>query len=140
MVEWTRAYKTDMDIRHTAEMILAGVPGKDSLAEIEAVQNWVRNHIRYTADISDVETLRSPVALLANPFGDCDDQALLTGTLLKSIGFAVRYVAVGPEPGVFDHVYAETKLANNWIGVETTEPVYVGWTPDRPGARMVRHV
>jgi len=123
-----------------AEQIVAAVPGKSWGGEAEAVQNWVRNNVRYTMDVADVETLKTPVALLYDRFGDCDDMALLAGTLLSSIGHPVRYVATGSNGSDYDHVYMETRIGNNWMGVETTEDVALGWKPQSTILPMRRHV
>lgn len=140
MVEWTRQYRTDLTIRTLAEQIVSAVPGKNFTGEVQAIQDWVRNNIRYTQDVADVETLKTPLYLIFNRFGDCDDMALLAGTLLSTLGHAVRYVATGAYPNEFDHVYVETKIGPRWVGVETTENVNLGWTPEPQHARMVRHV
>ena len=140
MVALTRQYRTELMVRKLAEQIIAGVPGKSWYGEAEAIQNWVRNNMRYTMDVADVETLKTPVALLYNRFGDCDDMALLAGTLLSSIGHPVRYVATGSNGSDFDHVYLETKIGNKWVGVETTEPVTLGWKPTSTILPLIRHV
>ena len=141
MVTETKKYRTDLTLRSLAENIIANVAIKNYWAEAEAVQNWVRSNIRYTQDVYDVETIKDPLTLVFSRFGDCDDMALLAGTLLITLGHPVRYVATGAsEPGEFDHVYVETKIANRWVGVETTENVPLGWIPEPQIARMVRHV
>lgn len=141
MVRLTKIYRTTLPIRDAAERITAGVMEKDSWGEVAAVQAWVRDAVRYTSDVFDVETLKTPLETLRSISGDCDDKALLAGTILQSIGFAVRYVAVGYEaPDRFEHVYAEVKLGRppneKWIAVETTEPVSLGWAPPDPVAYM----
>ena len=142
MAQWTRQYRTDPIIRSMAETIVAAIPGKDYYGEVEAVRDWVRNNIRYTRDVYDVETVKTPLALIQSRFGDCDDMALLTGTLLNSIGHPVRYVAIGTTvPGEFDHVYPETKInLDRWVSVETTEPFPIGWRPESMTAYMVARV
>jgi len=140
MVALTRQYRTELMVRRLAEQIVAAVPGKSWGGEAEAVQNWVRNNVRYTMDVADVETLKTPVALLYDRFGDCDDMALLAGTLLSSIGHPVRYVATGSNGADYDHVYIETKIGNRWIGIETTEDVAFGWKPISTIQPMTRHV
>ena len=141
MVRYTRQYRTDLMMRNLAEDIVAAVPQKQWLAEVEAIQNWVRENIRYTQDISDVETLKTPIKLFYDRFGDCDDMALFTGTLLQSIGHPVRYVATSSnDQGEYDHVYLQTKVGSRWIGVETTEPVSIGWEPDSTVRPMIRNV
>lgn len=141
MVGLTRQYRTDLTVRRLAEQIVVAVPSKSWYGEAEAIQNWVRNNIRYTMDVADVETLKTPVALLHDRFGDCDDMSLLAGALLSSIGHPVRYVATGSNGlGDYDHVYLQTKIGNKWIGVETTEPVALGWQPISSILPLVRHV
>jgi transglutaminase-like putative cysteine protease len=140
MVSLTREYRLDTDIRALAEQIVANVPGKNWYGEAEAVQNWVRDNVRYTQDIYDVETVKTPLVLIQSRFGDCDDMALLAGTLLQTIGHPVRYVAVGEDGVNFEHVYVETKIGTRWVGVETTEDVPLGWVPPNPQPKMIRHV
>lgn len=142
MARFTRQYRTDLTLRRLAESIVMPIPGKSWYAEIEAIQNWVRNNIRYTKDIYDVETLKTPLLLIQNRFGDCDDMSVLTGTLLNTLGHPVRYIAIGTEhPGEFTHVYPETKVnMNRWVSVETTEDVPVGWIPAPITAYMVSNV
>jgi hypothetical protein len=41
------------------------------------------------------------------------------------------------DPGTFTHVYVETRIGDKWIGLETTEPVAMGWKPRGIVARMV---
>lgn len=142
MARFTREYKTDLTLRRLAETIIANIPGKDWYGEIQAVQDWVRNNIRYTKDIYDAETLKTPLLLIQSRFGDCDDMAMLAGTLLNALGHPVRYIAVGTEyEGEFNHVYPETKVnMDRWISVETTEPVPLGWQPQPITAYMVGRV
>ena len=140
MVRLTKIYRSTTPIRDAAERIIAGVREKDYTGEAAAVQAWVRDNVRYTRDVFDVETLKTPLETLRTLHGDCDDKSLLAGTILQTIGFPVRYVAVGVAPGRYDHVYAETKIGAHWVGVETTEPVSLGWRPESIAAPMVAHV
>lgn len=140
MVGFTREYRVNPAIRRLAEQIVAAVPGKSWYGEAEAIQNWVRNNIRYTMDVADVEMLKTPLVLVMERFGDCDDMATLAGTLLSSIGHPVRYVAVGSNGADYDHVYLETKIGSKWVGIETTENVALGWKPSSTILPMIRHV
>lgn len=141
MVAWTKQFRQNLTIRNLAEQIIAAVPAKNYWSEVEAIQNWVRDNIRYTQDVYNVETMKTPLALLESRMGDCDDMATLTGSLLQSVGHPVRYVAVG-QGGAEDysHVYLETKIGARWVGVETTEPMPLGWVPEQQYPRMVRNV
>lgn len=141
MVHLVRQWRSDPTLRMKAEQIVEYAPPKDARAEIEAIQNWVRDNIRYTQDVRDVETLKTPLLTLTSRHGDCDDQSVLVATLLESIGYATRFSAVGFDgPDSYSHVLAEVKLGTRWIGVETTEPVALGWFPQGASARMVRHI
>ena len=141
MARLTKIYRSTTPVRDLAERIIASVPEKDYTSEVVAVQSWVRDSVRYTRDVFDVETLKTPIETIRTLQGDCDDKALLTGALLQSIGFKVRYVAVGyGAPDEFDHVYLETMIGNHWIGVETTENVRLGWSPPAPHAKMIGNV
>lgn len=141
MVDLTKQYRTNITVRTIAENIVQRIQGKDWYGEAAAVQEWVRDNIRYTMDVENVEMVKNPVLTLFTHAGDCDDMSLLAGTLLNTLGHPVRYVAVGTqEADVLEHVYVETKIGTRWIGVETTEDVELGWTPQPQLARMVRYV
>lgn len=142
MVRLTKIYRTTTTVRDQAEQIIAGVMQKDYWGEVAAVHAWVRDAVRYTQDVRDVETLKTPIETLRSMAGDCDDKSLLAGTLLEAIGFRVRYVAVGFEaPGEYEHVYLEVLIGAHWVSVETTEQVALGWAPRGTlQARMVVHV
>lgn len=141
MVGLVKRFKIVPEIRAMAEQIIAHVKQKDYAGEIRAIFEWVRDKIRYTQDVRDIETLKTPDALLYSFQGDCDDKALLVATLLESIGYTTRFIAVGfTQPGEFDHVYAEVRLGTVWIALETTENMPLGWKPSNVIASMVRHV
>lgn len=145
MVRLAREYLKNpelvLPLRNQAEAIIAGVREKDFWGEAEAIQRWVRDNIRFTQDINGVETVKTPLELLYSGQGDCDDKSLLAATLLESVGHPAMFVAIGSQPGgEFDHVYVETKIGGNWVGVETTENVPLGWKPENVFSRMVRHI
>lgn len=130
------------EVNTLAHYIISGIDRDDYDGQIAAIQSWVSRNIQYVRDPINAETIRDPVALLAHPYGDCDDQATLVGALAGSIGFPFRFVAIGTQyPGEFDHVFAEVKLGTVWVSVETTEPVSIGWQPpaDAISAKMIRH-
>jgi len=141
MMRAARIGSTTLEIRELAQRIVAPVAARDYAGELSAIQSWVKNNIRYTQDPVNAEMLKDPIALINDPFGDCDDMATLVAALAMSIGFPARFVAIGTnEIGVFEHVYTEILLGTVWLSVETTEPVRVGWLPDNVKARMIRHI
>jgi predicted transglutaminase-like cysteine proteinase len=145
MVNIARQSKNNFAVRSQALQLVQSLPQKDYLAEVRAIQEYVRDGIRYVRDITDIETLATPIQTIQSMQGDCDDKALLASALLESIGHPTRFVAVGRSPGEFEHVLIETKMffkggVPKWIPVETTEPVPVGWYPPGMTQRLVYHV
>lgn len=123
MSQLVREYKKHYPIRQLALNLVASARQKDWMTEVERLHRYVRDRIRYVRDITNVETLATPLRTLQIGQGDCDDKSTLLATLLESIGHPTRFVAVavGPRPQ-FAHVYVETKVRQGWIPLETTEP------------------
>ena len=71
MVRIARQFKVDPRIQTLAREIIASVPQKNYYAEARAVQEWVRDNIRYTQDTVDVETLQTPDVTVYIGQGDC---------------------------------------------------------------------
>lgn len=134
-----RNYKKSLPIRNIALSVIQHLNGKDYGGELQALQNYVRNRIRYVRDIRGVETIQTPEATLQIGQGDCDDQSVLLASLLESIGHPTRFVAIGFAPDQFDHVFVESRLGAGWISAETTEPVGLGWQPPNVQARLFIH-
>jgi len=134
-------YKKTLPIRQLALSIIDRVRGrghKNFPAQVRALHSFVQQNIQYVKDVSDVETLATPVKTLEYRQGDCDDQAVLLASLLESVGHATRFVAISLVPlGPFVHVYTETRLGPGWIPLETTEPWPAGKGPPKFAERMV---
>jgi transglutaminase-like putative cysteine protease len=130
-------YKKNAEIRSRALELVNFTTDKDWVGEIERVFRFVRDDIRYTQDVTDVETLQTPDATLALGHGDCDDKATLLAALLEAIGHHTRFHAIGMHPGELSHVFVETLLGDNdWLALDPTEPeAEIGWTPDGPDVR-----
>lgn len=140
MVKLARQSKNTWAVRSLAESIVRGVREKSYVEEARAIQEYVRDHVRYTKDIRDTETVATPEKTVERGLGDCDDKSLLTAALLESVGHPTRFVAIGRTPGHYVHVLVETKIANRWIAVETTESVPLGWYPPGFNYRLVYNV
>lgn len=132
-----REGKKSLPVRMAALSIVQRNGQKDWAGEIRDIHAFVRDEIRYIKDIRGVETLHTPEKLLEIKQGDCDDKSILVSALLESIGHPTRLVAVGFRPNEFSHVYAETKIGEKWVGLETTEPVEVGWQPKNVVSRLI---
>lgn len=143
MARIVREYRRHPMIRQLAVEIrqAARVPGKDFLGEVKALHRFIRDYITYVRDVHNVETLQTPVRVLQNRAGDCDDQSMLLAALLEAIGHPTRFVAMGFEsPDTYSHVLTETRIGARWVPVETTLERPVGWTPPAQLARMVETV
>lgn len=134
-----RAAKTTPVIRNLALSLTGNLQQKDYVGEVRRIHAYVRDNTRYLRDVRGVETVQTPAKTLELGQGDCDDKATLLASLLESIGHPTRFVAMGFKDGDFCHVYVETRMGLKWIGLETTEPVSVGWYPPNQTSRMVIH-
>lgn len=129
MVKLTREGKQQLPVRLAAMDAIKDIPGKAYRQEADAIQRYVRDRIRYTQDINNIETLTDPATTLELGQGDCDDKSVLVASMLESVGHPTSFVAIGFRSGRFDHVYVETKIGNDWVSVETTEQEGLGWVP-----------
>jgi len=129
MRDFVNEYKVNPFIRETALGLTRALPQKDFAGEVRVLFSYVQDHIRYVRDINGVETVQSPVKTLEYGAGDCDDKALLLATMLESLGHETRFYAVGFRPKSISHVLLQCKIFDEWVALETTEPVAFGWSP-----------
>lgn len=120
----------------SAHDLVRELPPKNWPAEVQALHEYVRDHIRYTRDTHGLETVQTPDATLDLGMGDCDDKATLLAAQLGAIGHPSRFVAIGRRPGSYSHVFVQTRLANRWVSLDPTMAVPVGWMPHE-GVRAV---
>ena len=140
MSQFVRAGKTNPSVFTTARSITQQLGQKDWAGEVKLLHAFVRDKIRYIADVTDVESVQTPDATLRFQCGDCDDKTVLLCALLESCGHPTRFVAIGFEPNTYEHVYCQTIIGPHWISLETTEDVEAGWAPpeSRIMARKIR--
>jgi transglutaminase-like putative cysteine protease len=109
-------------------------------AEAEAIFNFVRDNVRYTKDPYGFEYITTPPVLLEDirlyiegkgdrPVGDCDDMAILSLSLLKSIGFQVAIKVVSfTQNKKFGHVYGLVRIGYDWVPIDCVRPDQsLGW-------------
>lgn len=141
MRQLINSYKTDIAIRTAAANAIFLQPEKDDYAEVEAIFNWVRDHVRYVRDVNGVETITTPDRTLELMYGDCDDQVILLGAMLESVGYPTRLVISGySDPRIFEHVYLQVMAHNQWIDLDPTEQIPMGFAPPEPMAYWVEPV
>ncbi|MBF2046822.1 MAG: transglutaminase-like domain-containing protein [Leptolyngbya sp. IPPAS B-1204] len=132
----------DFYVRQKAIDILLekAIRPKDYLGEIKALFEWVQQNVRYTKDPFRVEVLHSARRMLELRAGDCDDMAILLGSMLEAIGHPVRLVITGPDPlrpKLFSHIYLEVFHQGRWIPLDATMPYPMGWEPQTFVKQMI---
>lgn len=107
---------------------------KDYLAEATALQEFVRDAIRYTRDMRCTETLQTPDITVAQGSGDCDDKAMLFCAMAECVGYQTRLCAIEiAGDGQFSHVCAQLVIPRiGWVNAETI-PINDGGTKARLG-------
>lgn len=100
-------------VRSLKDHIVRDLAPKDYLSEILAVRNFVAEKVKYSNDALAVEQVQDPERLCeqivknGRAVADCDEIALLIGTLCRQLGREVCYVTVGfGKPNSFAHVFA----------------------------------
>jgi hypothetical protein len=126
----------DVAVREAAidAVRMAGVRPHDHRGETFALFEWVRDRIRFTRDILNVETLQGPRYTLHVMAGDCDDRATLLAAMMRSIGLPAdfRVSASNPNTRAFSHVYVVTRMNGRAVALDPTYPNNVpGFEPPR---------
>jgi transglutaminase-like putative cysteine protease len=138
MRSFVRAGKCNPLVRYYAVGLTYDLPPKNRAMEIRMLFEFVRDEIRFVHDPADVEMLHWPEAVLQMGSGDCDDKVILLCSLLESIGYPTRLVAVGFRPGEFSHVYCEVKFRDRWLPLDASvESASPGWCPSNPAEIMI---
>lgn len=101
-----------------------GLPNRRDYGQIaNAVYNWMKKKIAYVNDPDGIEWLQTGKKTMELGFGDCDDQSILAGALLGSIGVPTRFkvVKANPEsPQSYSHVYMQYHDKTGWKGFDPT--------------------
>ncbi len=131
--------KRDPRIRQIAAKVLSqrnsdggwAVSEKDYTGEVDALYYYVRENVRYTHDISEVELFQRPSRTLELKIGDCDDLTILLGSLLQSVGYPVILRVVGLNGGAYQHIYILAGIppegATEWRPLDASRPEGPGW-------------
>lgn len=132
MKKIARQRSGDPKIRKLALNILHdyGIGSMQYIQEAKAIGDYIKSKVRYVRDPDGIEYLQDPLDLVTHiqqgiAQGDCDDMALLTATLLLSVGHrpffrAVRY----HQPvGNFNHIYVVVYEKNMYGGNRQEERI-----------------
>lgn len=117
-------------VRLTATDIVAGLGGVDGVEQAHMIRDWLENHTEFLRDPDGVEMLHGPawqiqqVRQRGNVQVDCDDVAMLSAALGKSIGLRARFAVVAFDGGPFRHVWTELSpgAAPSWVDMDVTRP------------------
>lgn len=141
MAKLVKQFRRDPATHYIAAAATSHLTNKDFRGEAEALLEYVRANVRYLQDPNEVELVQQPLKTLEFGVGDCDDMATLLATLLESIGHPARFAAVAmEEPGVFDHVLVQTRIGNQWVPLDATEDVPLGWEPPGIISYMIQFI
>ena len=139
MVRETQLGLKNVELRLFAEQLVRDLWPHDYLSEYAAILNWVRTHIRYVRDPVIIEQVKTPQVVVETGTGDCDDQTVLIGTLVGTLGGHARYVAGAFKRALdgspaFSHVWCEAldPASRAWV---VLDPV-----PGRNVASMLRRL
>ncbi len=108
----------DPQIIRLSTDIVRSVSAFDDYGEANALYEWVRRNIRFTKDPVNKEKLYPPAELLKIRAGDCDDIAMLLGTLLMAVGYPARLMTVAANGDEFSHVYVEANVNGEWVPLD----------------------
>lgn len=111
-------------VRGLKDHIVREIHPKDYFSECMAVRNYVHEHVRYSNDALGVEQIQDPermcdqIVKYGKCVADCDEIALLIGTLCRQLGREVEFVIVGfGAPGHYSHVFVRVKepKSGQWL-------------------------
>lgn len=133
MRQLVNAGKIDLALRQATLGLIFTLPPKNENSEITAIFNFVRDQIRYVRDIVGIETISTPIKVLQQRAGDCDDKTVLLAAMLETIGYPTRFVVAGYHTaGEVEHVYLQVWTQAGWIDLDATENYEAGCAPPEP--------
>jgi transglutaminase-like putative cysteine protease len=112
------------------------VPEKNNARELEALFKAIRNNVRYTSDITRVDSYQKPRHTLALRGGDCDDYAVLACSSAAAIGLPCRFKVIRTRgANEWNHIYAQVGLPRRkpirWISMDGSVNMPLGWEAPR---------
>jgi transglutaminase-like putative cysteine protease len=112
-------------VRIFASQLVASCRPNDPTCRAARIFAFVKSRMRFVPDPFQVEALGLASYHLkliqerGETYGDCDDGALLIGTLARAVGLPVRLaVASFRSDQKFHHVWAEVRVPNGWAELD----------------------
>lgn len=102
--------------------------GRDDVAHVHAINEWLMEHFQFLRDPCAVEVLRSPLSYLddiartGRAIGDCDDAAMLAAAMGMSVGIPAAFVALAffSQDAPFSHVITEFRTSRGIMKSDVT--------------------
>ena len=111
MAALARGAMFDGLIRDQAAKVIGGCPRGDKRCFCYGLLSWVSGNVHYVPDPHKAEALHDPRMMARGivekkyVYGDCDDMSTYLAALMKAIGLAPVFRAVGYDGKPFQHVY-----------------------------------
>ena len=118
------------EVRQLALQITSDIPYNGD--QISAIYDFVKTNIKYQSDPYKVELFIHPRRMIefynqGIATGDCDDIALFTASLLRSLGYEVSVVLLDTKGEGLDHAIAQVKSNIGWLNVDASSQYPLGW-------------
>ena len=108
------------------------VKERDWMGELDAIYNFVRANVRYSHDVTGIDTYQSPLRTLQAHGGDCDCLTTLIAALCKMVGYSVKARVIkttGSDD--WNHVYCMVGLPpprpTRWVAMDASVGKKAGW-------------
>lgn len=121
---------TDPVVVQTGRSIAAACLPRAIDCQIRGIYDYMREHFMFVRDPGGVETLSTPrfmldsIATRVYTQGDCDEAAILSAALGKSIGIRARFILLGfaGPSGPMAHVFTSLRGSRSWASLDVTRP------------------
>ncbi len=136
MRELVEAAKVLPETRAVVLTALHGIREKDTLGEMTALYEWVREHVRFIRDPVGVEYLQAPAYMLRQiaqegvAAGDCDDASTLFAALAETAGYRTQFRVQAPPGDTFKHILVDVQIGGKWVSFDPSQRRHgAGWRP-----------
>lgn len=120
--------------RDVPPLVSSVVPGNGTVSDcVLSVDRFLRANFIYREErdevLRDVPYMLNDLVTLGHMEGDCDDMTIMCAAMLCALLIPTRFTAIQSEiPGLFDHVFTETKVNGEWVPVDPTVPYGTQYT------------
>ena len=107
-----------------ARQVTRGCAGRDAMCELRAIYQFVVENVRYTGDVSNVDTFSAPLRTLQMGGEDCDGHSLINAALAMANGFRAKVRITSNRGVTWDHIYCMVGMpkgrSDRWVALDTT--------------------